>query len=290
MTKRELEAQKRRQKAIYRRRRIVVFGGGILILIFLIYGAFFIMGKFIGKDIKSNSSSQSSSSLSSSSSSQSSSSEPSSSSSSSEQSSSSEEQHTANVSASDWNMILVNKANPIPDNFDVELVDVTGQYKFDARAAEALEQLLADAEEAGHPMVLRSTYRTKARSEELYTAKVQEYVNSGYSQEAAEEEAAKWIAPPGTSEHHTGLAADIVSAEYDAENWDLLHDFENYSGFTWLKENCAKYGFILRYPKDKQDITNITYEPWHYRYVGVEAAKEITEKGLCLEEYIDLIS
>ncbi len=219
MTRREMEAEKRRKKAIYRRRRIVVFTGGILILVFLIYGGFFLMGKFIGKapnSSSSQSSAQSSSSSSStaeiSSSEQSSESESSSSELSSSQTSSST---TVKVNPNDWNMILVNRANPIPEDFSVELTDVTGQYKFDARAADALNHMLSDAEAAGHPMVLRSTYRTQARSEELYTAKVQEYVNNGYSQEAAEEEAARWIAPPGTSEHHTGLAADIVSAEYD---------------------------------------------------------------------------
>ena len=305
MTKREMEALKRRKKAMYRRRRIAVFGG-FLIIIFLIYGGFFLMGKFLGKNSTSGSSSETSQSSSVSSSQQSSSSEASSSEetsseeSSSEQSSSSEEessseesssqQTTTSNTASSWNLILVNRANPLPDDFTVDLVDITGQYKFDSRAADALKQMLADAEAAGQPMVLRSTYRTKARSEELYTAKVQEFVNNGYSQEDAENEAAKWIAPAGTSEHHTGLAADIVSAEYDADNWDLVEDFEDYAGFEWLYENCANYGFILRYPKDKQEITKITYEPWHYRYVGVEAAKEIMSKGLCLEEYIDLIS
>lgn len=311
MTKREMEALKRRKKAMYRRRRIAVFGG-FLIIIFLIYGVFFLMGKFLGKNSTSGSSSETSQSSSVSSSQQSSSSEVSSSeetsseessseqsseaeeeSSSSEESSSEEsssQQTTTSNTASSWNLILVNRANPLPDDFTVDLVDITGQYKFDSRAADALKQMLADAEAAGQPMVLRSTYRTKARSEELYTAKVQEFVNNGYSQEDAENEAAKWIAPAGTSEHHTGLAADIVSAEYDADNWDLVEDFEDYAGFEWLYENCANYGFILRYPKDKQEITKITYEPWHYRYVGVEAAKEIMSKGLCLEEYIDLIS
>ena len=311
MTKREMEALKRRKKAMYRRRRIAVFGG-FLIIIFLIYGVFFLMGKFLGKNSTSGSSSETSQSSSVSSSQQSSSSEASSSeetsseensseqsseaeeeSSSSEESSSGEsssQQTTTSNTASSWNLILVNRANPLPDDFTVDLVDITGQYKFDSRAADALKQMLADAEAAGQPMVLRSTYRTKARSEELYTAKVQEFVNNGYSQEDAENEAAKWIAPAGTSEHHTGLAADIVSAEYDADNWDLVEDFEDYAGFEWLYENCANYGFILRYPKDKQEITKITYEPWHYRYVGVEAAKEIMSKGLCLEEYIDLIS
>ena len=290
MTKRELAAKKRKEKEMYRRRRIVVFSGLLLIIVFLIYGVFFIVGNSFGKDKKGSSSTISSSSSSAPSSS---SDVPSSSEETPKPESAPEPSYVSaalSANPNDWNLLLVNRANPIPENYEVDLVDITDQYKFDSRAADALTQMLADAAEAGHPMVIRSTYRSQARSKELYDSKVQEYINSGYSQEDAEEEAARWIAPPGTSEHHTGLAVDVVSAEYDAENWDLLHEFENYAGFTWLYNHCADYGFILRYPEEKQDVTKITYEPWHYRYVGKDIAKYIMENDLCLEEYIDLIS
>lgn len=304
-------SQRKKQQAIYRRRRIVVFGGGFLALILIItlaVAAWKWISKPIGESGSSQESSQSSSqeTLSGESSSADSSSEDTSSDSPSEQEPSSQEEPSssepsssktqstsssqANAQSSDWKLILVNAKNPLPESFKVDLVTISGQYKFDSRAADALRQMLADAKAAGQPMVLRSTYRTRARSEELYNNKVQEYINSGYSKENAKVEAAKWIAPPGTSEHHTGLAVDLVSEEYNADNWDLLHEFENYKGFTWLKENCTKYGFILRYPKDKQNVTNITYEPWHYRYVGKEAAEYITSHGLCLEEYLEQVS
>ena len=137
-------------------------------------------------------------------------------------------------------------------------------------------------------MQICSAYRTIEKSAELYQRKVQQYLNAGYSQAKAESEAAKWVAPPGTSEHHTGLAMDIVSSDYWGQYSDLEHDYEKFDSFKWMYEHCAEYGFILRYPKDKQDITGITYEPWHYRYVGVEVATYIMENGLCLEEYLDL--
>ena len=99
-------------------------------------------------------------------------------------------------------------------------------------------------------------------------------------------EAGKWVAVPGTSEHQTGLALDIISSSYQV----LDRDQENTAEQRWLMENSYKYGFILRYPSDKSEITGINYEPWHYRYVGKEAAKEIYEKGLCLEEYLEYLS
>ena len=108
-------------------------------------------------------------------------------------------------------------------------------------------------------------------------------MSEGYSREEAETEAGIWIAPPGTSEHQTGLAADIVSLDYQM----LDEEQENTPEQKWLMENSYKYGFILRYPRDKTEITKIGYEPWHYRYVGVEAAKEIFENLLCLEEYLN---
>ncbi len=185
-------------------------------------------------------------------------------------------------------LILVNPENYIPDDYTVELETVQGKYKLDVKAAQSAKDLIAGAKEAGYDMQICSAYRTIEKSAELYQRKVQQYLNAGYSQAKAESEAAKWVAPPGTSEHHTGLAMDIVSSDYWGQYSDLEHDYEKFDSFKWMYEHCAEYGFILRYPKDKQDITGITYEPWHYRYVGVEAATYIMENGLCLEEYLDL--
>ncbi|MBQ5327789.1 MAG: M15 family metallopeptidase [Oscillospiraceae bacterium] len=186
-------------------------------------------------------------------------------------------------------LILVNPWNHIPEDYTLELETVQGNYKMDIKAAESARNLLEAAAEAGFNMQLCSAYRTIERSAYLYERKVNQYIGYGYSEEDAKVEAARWVAPPGTSEHHTGLAMDLVSAEYWGYYSDLEHAYEEFDSFEWMYEHCAEFGFILRYPKDKQDITGITYEPWHYRYVGVEAAEYIMENGLCLEEYLEEI-
>ena len=186
-------------------------------------------------------------------------------------------------------LILVNPWNYIPEDYTVELVNVQGKYNLDAKAAQSAIELLAAAKKAGYNMVLCSAYRTIEKSAELYNRKVKEFINAGYDEENAKIQAARWVAPPGTSEHHTGLAMDLVSSDYWGYYSDLEHDYENFDSFKWMYKHCAEFGFILRYPKDKQDITGITYEPWHYRYVGKEAAEYIMANGLCLEEYLDEI-
>ncbi len=186
-------------------------------------------------------------------------------------------------------LILVNPWNYIPEDYTVELEQVQGKYNLDVKAAESARALVAAAKEAGYNMALCSAYRTVEKSAELYSRKVKEFIGYGYSEADAKTEAAKWVAPPGTSEHHTGLAMDLVSSDYWNYYSDLEHDYEKFDSFKWMYEHCAEFGFILRYPKDKQDITGITYEPWHYRYVGVEAAAYIMENGLCLEEYLEQI-
>ena len=123
-----------------------------------------------------------------------------------------------------------------------------------------------------------SAYRTLERQTELYEEKVAEYQALGYDEEQAKEEAGKWVAVPGTSEHCLGYAMDLCSLE---------DNFEDSAQFQWLQEHCADYGFILRYPKDKVEITKISYEPWHYRYVGSNHAKIIMSQGICLEEYLE---
>lgn len=187
----------------------------------------------------------------------------------------------------DWRLMLVNQTHLLPDDYSFEHTVIEGYYTFDSRAAEALMQMLSDGRAAGYALRIVSTYRTVERSEYLYTNKIAEYQSIGYSAEEAAVEAARWIAPPRTSEHNAGLAIDVVSTDYDQVYGDLMHEFENFPSFTWLSEHCAEYGFVLRYPKDKQEITGITYEPWHYRYVGVEHAKKMQELNMCLEEYVE---
>jgi len=140
-----------------------------------------------------------------------------------------------------------------------------------------------DCRAAGLNPLICSSYRTIDKQKNLYKNKVGEYLAQGYSQESAEAAAGELVAVPGTSEHQLGLALDIV----DVANQVLDERQENTEVQKWLMKNSWKYGFILRYPTDKSDITGISYEPWHYRYVGKEAAKEIYEAGICLEEYLN---
>lgn len=206
----------------------------------------------------------------------------------SENSAVSSEAAAAAAPADSWQLMLVNPTHFLPENFTVDVVSVKGypERSFDARAVEYLEKMLDAAEQDGCPLYLVSSYRSVSYQEGLYNRKVQYYLGNGYSQQQAETEAAKWVAPPGTSEHSLGLAADIVSGDWYIYNNDLTEEFENTAQFEWLTKHCAEYGFILRYPKDKQDITGIHYEPWHYRFVGVKAAMEISEKNITLEEYL----
>ena len=176
-----------------------------------------------------------------------------------------------------WNLILVNKWNKIPDNYNVELVEVPGGEKVDKRIYEALMQMLNDAKESNwnkEPIVVAG-YRTNEKQTELYEERIEEYKKDGYSEKEAITEAEKWVSVPGYSEHQIGLAVDINGATYDL--------------YFWLQENSYKYGFIFRYPGNKTDITGISEEVWHYRYVGKEVAKEIYDKGICLEEYLENI-
>ncbi len=174
-----------------------------------------------------------------------------------------------------WNLILVNKQNPIPPNYKVDLVEVPGGEKVDKRIYEPLIEMLEAAKEGNLdqlPMVV-SGYRTQSTQQKLYDDKIAKYEQQGYSESEAVEQAKQWVAVPGYSEHQLGFAVDINGATYDV--------------YLWLQENSYKYGFIFRYPGNKTDITGTAEEVWHYRYVGVEAATEIYEREICLEEYLD---
>lgn len=176
-----------------------------------------------------------------------------------------------------WNLILVNKWNKIPDNYNIELEKVPSGEKVDKRIYEPLMQMLNDAKESnwGEMPVVVEGYRTKEKQTKLYNERIEEYRKKGYSKEDAIKETEKWVSVPDYSEHQIGLAVDINGATYDL--------------YLWLQENSYKYGFIFRYPGNKTDITGISEEVWHYRYVGKEVAKEIHDKGICLEEYLENI-
>lgn len=190
---------------------------------------------------------------------------------------------------SSWNLTLVNAENPLPGDFSVSVRSIAGydDRQFDARAADALEAMLKDAAAAGQKLYLVSAYRSVTRQTALYERKVNWYLGQGYAAPLAKTQAAKWVAVPGTSEHNLGLAADVVSSTWYRDHDDLTGEFDQTPEFAWLAAHSAEYGFVLRYPKDKESVTGIGYEPWHYRYVGQQAAAYLTEQGLCLEELAD---
>lgn len=175
----------------------------------------------------------------------------------------------------DWYLTLVNRWNPIPENYEVNLVEVAGGEQVDERIYGPLMEMLEAAKEGNWdqlPLVV-SGYRTQETQQQLYDEKIARYREQGYPENEAKEMAEQLVAVPGYSEHQLGFAVDINGATYDV--------------YLWLQENSYKYGFIFRYPGNKTEITGTAEEVWHYRYVGVEAATEIYEQGICLEEYLE---
>ncbi len=188
-----------------------------------------------------------------------------------------------------WMLTLVNKYYTIGEDYTPpELVKLSGSDgasggngKLDARAAEYFEKMYAQClEDTGVILNTVSAYRTYEYQDGLYQRQVEREIARGLSEDAAKIKAATIVARPGTSDHNLGLAIDIGR---------ITDDFENSKGYKWLDQHAHEYGFVLRYPKDKQDITHVIYEPWHWRYVGVEAAKEMKESGQVLEEYLGMV-
>lgn len=193
-------------------------------------------------------------------------------------------------SLSDWNLILLNpeEDHKIDQDLSIEMSSFDGQ-SVDERAAQAYEEMRGAAQEAGITLFLRSGFRSMATQEQNYQAAIKRNRDSGMTEEEALAATRQYYTMPGHSEHHTGLAFDIITPEYHRDVYTLDDRFAETDAYPWLLEHCADYGFILRYPREKEDITQISFEPWHYRYVGVEHARYIMEHGLCLEEYIELL-
>ena len=187
----------------------------------------------------------------------------------------------ADMTVADWRMILVNRDYILPDGYKPKLENAVesgyGDIYLDERVAPYYNEMYKAAYKDGIHLVPISGYRSVDRQKRNFENKIDYYMDKGYSKVEATQKAATIILPPGTSEHNAGLAMDICSLE---------QNFEETEEFRWLCENAADYGFILRYPEDKQNITKIIYEPWHWRYVGVEAAKAMKASGECLEEYL----
>lgn len=183
-----------------------------------------------------------------------------------------------------WNLVLVNNRHPMEEGYVVpKFTDLAEGYSVDSRIASAAKKMLNDAKAAGMNIIICSAYRSVERQQQVFNASIVDRLNSGMSYWEAFEDTRKSVAEPGTSEHALGLALDLISTQYT----QLDEGQENTKEAKWLAENCYKYGFILRYPPNSTEITGIIYEPWHYRYVGVEDATKITELGITLEEYLE---
>ncbi len=187
-------------------------------------------------------------------------------------------------SSDDWKLILVNKQHPIPDDYEFNLGTISGSMQCDERVISPLFDMLKAARADGVNLIVCSPYRDLGRQTMLFGNKVDRYMGGGMSYMDAYNLASQAVTVPGSSEHQIGLAIDIITDGYSS----LDEGFGETAAGKWLADNSAKYGFILRYPSGKEEITSIEYEPWHFRYVGVDAAGVITDNGLCLEEFWNL--
>ena len=181
------------------------------------------------------------------------------------------------VNTGSWELTLVNAQNPIGEAVPEDLAELEGGRYFDGRAVDALKEFIAAARAEGLSVCLSSTYRSYSEQSYLFTRK-------GGQCGGDEAAAARSVTRPGTSEQQRGLCADITDKFYEVKTREL----EKTALFQWMYAHCQEYGFILRYPADKESVTGVMYEPWHFRYVGKEAAAYIMENNLCLEEFLDL--
>ena len=186
-------------------------------------------------------------------------------------------------------MVLVNHTSKMPDNYTFDTKEcgsATAVNKtLQTVACDAFLSMQKAAAADGVTVWMQSGYRSVKYQTSLYERKTKYYLDKGYDNATAKEKAAAVVNPPGYSEHNCGLAADLNSPEHTG----LDEGFEKTAAFRWLCEHAGDYGFILRYPKDAEDKTEIIYEPWHWRYVGVENAAKINASGLCFEEYIETL-
>ncbi|MEI2803615.1 MAG: M15 family metallopeptidase [Trichococcus flocculiformis] len=198
---------------------------------------------------------------------------------------------TPPASSADWNLVLVNRENQLAEEIPMEFYLTESGYQIDSRIQDPYSQLMEAGKAAGMDLTMVSGYRSIEQQQANYDVNYQNFLASGLSEEEARTKTEGYIALPHASEHTTGLAVDITSNALANQegNSGLLPDLENYPEGLWLKENAPKFGFILRYPKAKEAITGINFEPWHFRYVGIENAMYMTEKNLTLEEYIAIL-
>lgn len=184
--------------------------------------------------------------------------------------------HTIPVSE-EWNLIVVNRWNELPKDYSITLTELSNGQKVDSRIYPYLQEMFDAMRAEGVYPIVREGYRTAEEQQAILDERIQRYLNEGYPRSKAEKTAKEQVAVPGTSEHQLGIAVDINADAVKSSNDDV---------YAWLAENAHIYGFIQRYPQGKIEVTGTEYEPWHYRYVGAEAAQEIYSQGICLEEYI----
>lgn len=189
------------------------------------------------------------------------------------------------VDLSDWKYVLTNELHMLPKDFEVELEKTYNGQRVDRRMRGELEAMIDAAKKDGHHLMICSSYRDYKKQDQLMDESIAKFVRRGLSYKDAFFKTKEQIALTGASEHHTGLAVDIVGKNHQSLDESQADTKEA----KWLAEHAAEYGFILRYPKEKEDITMISFESWHYRYVGKEAAEYMKEKNLCLEEFIELV-
>lgn len=189
----------------------------------------------------------------------------------------------------DPRMILVSRTHPITEDYPVETKECGSATAINktlqTEAADAFLAMQAAAAKDGVDVRMQSGYRSVSYQKKLYDNKTQYYRDKGLSEAAAREKAATIVNPPGCSEHNCGLAADLNSPEHTT----LDTGFADTAAFRWLCENAEQYGFILRYPREAESVTGITYEPWHWRYVGAENAALLNQSGLCLEDAVAVL-
>lgn len=196
----------------------------------------------------------------------------------------------ASANTSEWNLIFVNPWVAIPEGYVPELTTVDNGFQIDSRIVEQWNAWKNAALNAGHNLYLVSGYRDVDLQAHYFSNTYQSYLNSGFSEDEALSRTKLYLTEPGHSEHHTGLAIDIVDAAWQASGKGLQTAYETQASQQWMVQTMVDYGFILRYPLGKEDITGIQYEPWHFRYVGQEHAQFMVENDLVFEEYVELMN
>lgn len=184
-------------------------------------------------------------------------------------------------------LLLVNRTNEMPDTYIRKLTSICeGRLEADERIVKDLREMLAAADRSGHLYFIASAYRSREKQEYLVEKNISDLMAQGMDELKAKKQTYKYQQLPGHSEHETGLALDILCSDnLTMENWAQA----KLAGNKWLRRNAHKYGFVLRYPKKKENITLIKYESWHFRYVGKEAAKFMWDNGLTLEEFYEIL-